>query len=368
MASFHRHLPPKTDIIPSQAAQRASQPALNNFEHLARDHISSESRRKIGAIESWTIAQAEALAPLFRKRAAGGFIRECHGDLHLANLFMSDGRICPYDSLEFNPGLRWIDQASDISFLVMDLMARRRTDLAYVLLNAWLEATGDYDCLAVLRFYLVYRCMVRLKVASIQVQQLHEKARGEHAIKARHYLNLAVSLLEPLKQPVLLLMHGFSGSGKTWNSDRLITSLPAIRVRSDLERKRLHGLPFHHLAQAIDTGIYSDAATARTYDALLGYCETGLRSGFNMIADATFLDREKRKEFLEMAGRIGARPVIFECEASEKILRQRIRDRQAGGWDESDASLKVLKHQMSHFDPLDEEERQISRGQSQVPE
>lgn len=357
LALFHRQVPAETDIDPLKAADRASTPALDNFLFIQGHHISEESRRQINEIESWTRKQAEMLKPAFIRRAAGGFVRECHGDLHLANLFEWKGRIYPYDCLEFNANLRWIDQVSDIAFLVMDLMARNRTDLAYIFLNSWLEESGDYDGLAVLRFYLVYRCMVRLKVASIQTRLLHDDVQGEHAIKARQYLELARMVMEKPEHPWLVLMHGLSASGKTLTSARLIPALPAIRIRSDVERKRLHGLSRHqHALECIDEGLYSGASTEQTYKTIADFCNTGLQAGFNMIADATFFRRQYRFQFMELAHRLGARPVILECSAPIETLRARIRKRMAEGLDESDANLEVLEHQIVQLEPLTPEE------------
>lgn len=358
LASFHSQLLPRTGVAPALAAEQTSRPALDNFLHLEGDHISEESRRQIASIEVWTLEQAELLKPAFKQRSDEGFIRECHGDLHLANLFEQDGRIYPYDCLEFNPDLRWIDQVSDIAFLVMDLMARHRTDLAYTFLNTWLEETGDYEGLGVLRFYLVYRCMVRLKVASIQTEQLHEDAQGEHAIKARQYLELARELTDTPDHPCMVLMHGFSASGKTYASGKLITTMPAIRVRSDLERKRLYGIPrHHHSGSDIESGLYTAAVTKQTYMTLARHCETGLTAGFNMIVDAAFLQREWRSRFLNLALRLGARASIMECSAPRDTLQARIRQRAAEGLDESEADMAVLEYQLAHFDPLDDEER-----------
>jgi aminoglycoside phosphotransferase family enzyme/predicted kinase len=360
LASFHRQLPAISDIDPKHASERASAAALNNFQHIHGDHISTVSRRQVDKIESWTRQQAVLLEPEFKRRIASGFTRECHGDLHLANLFEWDREIYPYDSLEFNPDLRWIDQISDIAFLVMDLTARDRTDLAYIFLNTWLEETGDYGGLAVLRFYLVYRSMVRLKVAAIQTRLLHENAQGEHAIKARHYLELARTLMEQPLHPWMVLMHGLSASGKTRTSAELIPAMPAIRIRSDLERKRLHGLPRHHHAGAgIDEGMYTPASTAKTYNKLAAYCETGLRAGFNMIADATFSKREWRRRFVELAIKLEARPAIMRCTAPIETLRARIRQRMAEGLDESDADLAVLEQQLIHSEPLETAENAI---------
>lgn len=368
LADFYKRVPVAAENDPTMAAERACAPALHNFEHIHGDHISRESRLRIDAVETWTRAQAMALDSVFLQRAADGFIRECHGDLHLANLFAWEGRIYPYDCLEFNPDLRWIDQASDIAFLVMDLMARGRTDLAYVFLNTWLEESGDYGGLAVLRFYLVYRSMVRLKVAAIQTRLLHEDAQGEHAIKARLYLDLARHLMDRPAHPRLVIMHGLSASGKTHASNRLVPALPAIRLRSDLERKRLHGLSrHHHQKSGIDTGLYSEAGTEATYGKLLADCKTGLNAGFNMIADATFGRREWRLRFLDMARAIGAEPTIVVCSAPVETLRQRIRERAAEGLDESDATLEVLERQLADFEPLDADERRVAGDGLSLP-
>ena len=361
LASFHQKLPAAATTDPEQAAEKASAPALNNFQHIHGDHISKISRQQIDRIESWTHQQAGLLKDVFKQRAGKGVIRECHGDLHLANLFEWDGEVYPFDSLEFNPDLRWIDQVSDIAFLVMDLTARGRTDLAYIFLNTWLEETGDYDGLAVLRFYLVYRSMVRLKVAAIQTRLLHEDAQGEHAIKARHYLDLALMLMKQPSHPWMVLMHGLSASGKTRASAELVPAMPAIRIRSDLERKRLHGIPRHQHTQAgIDTGLYTPASTEQTYRTLAAFCETGLKAGFNMIADATFAKQHWRSVFIELANELGARPAIVECSAPLETLRARIRRRSAAGLDESDADLAVLEHQLLHFEPLSAAEHTIS--------
>jgi predicted kinase len=162
-------------------------------------------------------------------------------------------------------------------------------------------------------------------------------------------------------RPMMVLMHGLSASGKTWTSDRLVTALPGIRVRSDLERKRLHGVPRKaHRETGIDEGLYSRESTDATYRALESHCETGLRAGFNMIADATFLDRDRRSRFIRLARRAGARPVIFYCTATPEVLRQRILARQAAGHDESDAGIEVLNRQTERADPLGEDERALT--------
>jgi len=134
--------------------------------------------------------------------------------------------------------------------------------------------------------------------------------------------------------------------------------MPAIRIRSDIERKRLHGLPrLQNTKTTIGSGLYSDANIEQTYGVLAAFCKTGLNAGFNMIADATFAKRHWRSQFIDLARSAGARPVIFECSAPLETLKARIRQRMAEDSDESDADLEVLEYQLTHFEPLDPAER-----------
>ncbi len=357
IARFHKNLPPRQEIEPGFEVERAVKPARNNFRHLDPVLFANESQQQLAVIEAWTLQQSGTLEPVFESRAQKGFIRECHGDLHLENLLVKDGRFIPFDAIEFNHNLRWIDTANDVAFLVMDLLARGREDLGYTLLNAWLEETGDYDSLAVMRFYLVYRSMVRAVVTSIRQQQSSSRHDDSFRIDAASYVELAATLVDT-PPPCLYLMHGFSGSGKTWISERLIPELPALRVRSDLERKRLPYLSEYQDSEGgIGSGLYSPEVTDRTYQALARYCEAGLRSGFDMIADATFLRRRFRDQFADIAALTGARFVILDCSAPERVLQDRIRGRRAESTDASDADLAVLDHQFADHDPLSEHEK-----------
>jgi aminoglycoside phosphotransferase family enzyme/predicted kinase len=361
IAAFHAALPPRRDSDPLYEIDRATRPARNNFVHLDPAAFDDATQQRLAVIEAWTLQQAEALAPEFGRRARGGAVRECHGDLHLENLLLQDGRFIPFDAIEFNPNLRWIDIANDIAFLVMDLMARELAGFAYTVLTAWLEATGAYDSLAVMRFYLVYRSMVRAVVTAIRHRQSATLAAGSSArLDTGRYVELAAQLVDT-PPPRLYLMHGFSGSGKTWHSERLVRELPALRVRSDLERKRLPGLAGDQLTTGLlESGLYGEEITDRTYRTLARYCETGLRAGFDMIADATFLQQRHRDEFRELATALGSGFLIVDCAAPPALLEERLRQRMAGAADVSDADLAVLRHQLAHHDPLTAAERRVT--------
>ena len=151
--------------------ERVWQPVADTFAKLQELATEPDCRRQIAALDAWSQAQWAALRETFLDRKRQGRVRECHGDLHLENLLLVEGRVVPFDCLEFNPQLRWIDVLSDLAFAVMDLVHRGRADFARRLLDRYLAASGDYAGLRVLAFYEVYRALVRAKVAAIRAGQ-----------------------------------------------------------------------------------------------------------------------------------------------------------------------------------------------------
>jgi hypothetical protein len=260
-----------------------------------------------------------------------------------------------FDALEFDRALRDIDVVSEAAFPTMDLRAHGRSDLAYEFLNRYLEVTGDYDGVEVLRFYLVHRALVRAKVAAIKRAQ---GGADEH--DRDNYLATALELAAPT-QPRLIITHGLSGSGKTSVTDELLSRLPALRARSDVERKRLHGLGASaRTGSALGGGLYAAEPTSRTYAALADIADRLLRNGDTALIDATFLQRRERLEFRQIAAANAARFVILECAASPAELRRRVAARERARRDASEANLAVLEHQLRTHDPLDRAERRAT--------
>jgi hypothetical protein len=294
---------------------------------------------------------------VFLERKREGFVRECHGDLHLGNIALVEGEVTLYDCLEFNPALRWIDVMSEIAYLVMDLCAFRRIDLAFRLLNGYLEATGDYGGIAVLRYYLVYRALVRAKVAGIRAGQ---PGSAQTPDDMRRYLQFAERLAGAGK-PALIITHGLSGSGKTTLSQSLLEKLAAIRIRSDVERKRLHGLPLQaHSGSPLAGGIYGEDTTQRTYDELKRLAHVALEAGYPVIIDATFLKRQQRDVFRALAVRLRLPFLILDCRASDEALHRRLSAREGQECDASEANLSVLEHQLATREPLAPDETSIT--------
>jgi len=288
--------------------------------------------------------RARAAQSVFEQRLRQGHVRECHGDLHLGNLYLAAGRIRAFDCIEFNPDLRWIDVASDVAFCGMDLRYHGRLDLARRWRNAYLEAGGDYAMLKVLRFYEIYRALVRAKVAS-----LREQARSGSGIEdARAHLQLAAWLFNERAATPLIITHGLSGSGKTRVSGTLIENSEAVRVRSDIERDR---------CVTVDGDRYTSDNIDRVYRHLESRVATIIESGCGVIADATFLRRAHRGRFRALARRLGVPFHILHCTAPESELRRRVIKRAASGIDASEADLGVLELQLREVEPLGVDEQ-----------
>jgi aminoglycoside phosphotransferase family enzyme/predicted kinase len=314
-------------------------------------------------VAQWCAAQGTALEPVFAQRLQSGRVRECHGDLHLANLVLIDGQPQLFDAIEFNPALRWIDCVADIAFLAMDLEARGRADLAWRFLNAWLEHTGDYAGLQVLQYYRVYRALVRARVAGMRLGQVAGGGAGDERAaslrEVRRYLALALRFIQP-RTVELWLAHGFSGAGKSTQSQTLIAERGVVRVRADVERKRLFGLAPQASSAAVPGGIYTAEASLRTHEALAQAARWALAAGHTVLVDATFLNPAMRQRFMALAAQAQVPCRILSVEAPRVVLRERVRGREQAGGDASEASVQVLEAQWAAAQPLSPAEEALT--------
>jgi uncharacterized protein len=291
-----------------------------------------------------------------RERKAGGQIRECHGDLHLANMVLLDGHVRMFDCLEFNEDLRWLDTANEIAFTYVDLLDHGKADLANGFVDAVLSRSGDYAAVPLLRFYAVYRALVRAKVAAIR----HGQTQG---MDETHAAEVCIAQAERLAAPVaprLVITHGLSGCGKTVAARQWLQADPharSLRLRSDVERKRLFGLaPSQRSGSDTDAGIYTPDAHARTYQRLAELASAALQAGWSVVVDAAFLQRRERDMFRALAGLRSVPFSILAPQADVAVLRERILDRQRAGQDASEATIAVLERQLQRIEPLGDDE------------
>ncbi len=330
----------------------------DNFRQILPHLETDAQRRPILRLQRWCRDHHAQLIPLLRQRKVNGFVRECHGDLHLGNITLIGDRVTPFDCIEFNPELRWIDVISEIAFLLMDLAQRGQTSLAFRFLNGYLQFGGDYVGLGVLRYYFVYRALVRAKVALLRRQQADSEDRIARDTwrQYRQYVALAAAQLEA-RTPLLLITHGLSGSGKSTLAGALSEALGLIHLRSDIERKRLAGLgALENSHSPPGQGLYTPAGTQNTYQALAASAAHALDGGYPVCVDATFLQQAQRAGFYRLARQRKAVFIILHCSATPRQLRQRILARARQGGDPSEADLDVLAVQQRGCQALTEAE------------
>jgi uncharacterized protein len=291
----------------------------------------------------------EPALPLLARRLTAGRVRECHGDLHARNIVRLDGRLQAFDCLEFDPALRWIDVAEEIAFLLADLEARQRPRHAQAFLAGYLAESGDFEACELLPLFRADRALIRAKVTALAASPGGTEQDTRREFDA--YVECARRCLAR-PAPVLVLMCGLSGSGKTWLAQRLAPQLLAVHVRSDVERKRLAGrAAADRTGSGVEAGLYSREATAKVYRHLVRCAAHTLAGGYTTIVDATLARREDRLEFASLAARCGVRSCIVHCRAPRQVLEARIRERLRHNDDASEADLAVLAWQEQRFEP-----------------
>jgi aminoglycoside phosphotransferase family enzyme/predicted kinase len=350
IATFHRSLQPVFRPLTIQ------DDATANFPVLLESMPPSWRREALERLRNWTAEQARLMESQFVGRSESGKVRNCHGDLHLKNIIQWKGRLVPFDGIEFNEQLQFIDVLSEIAFPAIDFIARKRPDFGWRLLNAYLEDSGDYRGAGPLRFFLVYRAMVRAKVTWLNPSNHQQPCQEETGDADKlngpwdKYIQAAITVAFDL-QPSISIMHGFSGSGKSTIAMNLIEANGGLRIRSDAERRRLQ-------AETSASMKYSDAAKDQVYAELVDLAGVIATGGFPVVVDATFLKKRHRDMFCSLAAGLNVPFQIVDCDAPFERLRQRIANRQN---DPSEADVEVLKRQVESHEALTRDEFRFVR-------
>lgn len=370
IANLHMRIEPvpyRADLVRGGAID----PAIENCDYLINELSEADPDfSRSTAIKQWTIETADRMQPFMERRARKGSVKECHGDLHLGNILYLDGKFVPFDGVEFNESFSQVEGLDEIAFLAMELSEHGFQPHARRLLNRYLETTGDYESLLLLRYFLVYRAMVRAKVDMIRQVQRFEcepsTSRPSHprlSADGRKYLDYAKRLLSETS-PELWITYGLSGSGKSTASTKVIETRGYFRVRSDVQRKLIACRdPYEKTVAAELPKLYSSEMTDLTYQRLWTIADQILQSGFGVIVDAAFLRAELRQPFRELANQHHVPYHILVCEAPTEELKVRLDQR---GIDPSDADASVLQSQLRIAEPPSGDEKDFIVRSSEI--
>ena len=355
VADFHDAIEKADEDSPYGESECIKHWFVENFDHIRPLLADDKQKQQLQMLQAWGNDEWNNKVGLMQRRRQQGYVRECHGDLHLSNMTLINGKVTLFDCIEFNPKLRWIDVVSEVAFLVIDLLHFGYESYAFRLLNHYLQRSGDYDGLALLRYYLVYRALVCAKVSLLRHAQQQNDADFHRAcLNYTEFSNLAEHFTQ-VNPVALIITHGYSGSGKSTFAQQLAEKLGALQVRSDIERKRLFGYQAQEqTGSSLDSGLYTQEAGQKTYLRLAEIAKAVLQAGFSVIIDATFLKTEQRDLFRKLAAECGVPFAIIDFQASDEVLCDRLRQRQN---DASEATIEVLRQQQQSSQELSTEEQ-----------
>ncbi|MFH1928067.1 MAG: AAA family ATPase [Chloroflexota bacterium] len=294
--------------------------------------------------------------PLFRRRVADRRIRDCHGDLHLEHICITDG-ITIFDCIEFNERFRFGDVAAEVAFLAMDLDFNGYPAWAEAFVDAYVRHAEDSEIRTLLNFYRCYYAYVRGKVIGFRIQDpaIDDKGRQEAGETAARYFDLAFTYAARPERPILLLTAGLMGAGKSVLAQRLAPRLGAEVIRMDVLRKALLEIdPTEHHPEAFGQGIYSDETSRRTYERALQLAAEILKQGRSVIVDASYKRREERLRAFSAAQEWNADFFLLECACPEGTVKARLNSRQREEVDSSDGRWEIFLAQKGDFDPVTE--------------
>ena len=301
---------------------------------------------------------------LLERRITDHRIRDCHGDLHLEHICLTDG-IVIFDCIEFNERFRYSDIASEVAFLAMDLDYNGYPEFAEAFVSAYLTYSKDRELLKLLNFYQSYRAYVRAKVISFRLDEpaLSDVARKEiHDVASRYY-ELAFHYAARLKAPALILVAGLMGTGKSVLSKNLASLLDAEVIRMDALRKEMLDIPpAERRYENFGEGIYSDAISREAYRRAFEAAEEKLAKGQAVIIDASFKKREERMRAREAASRHNADFFMIECVCPEHEIKRRLNRRTLNRRDPSDGRWEIFETQKRDFDEIN------ASGKPEFPE
>jgi aminoglycoside phosphotransferase family enzyme/predicted kinase len=343
-----------------QAPRAANAGFAQNLSHVVEDlgaALCGPAARAAGLDLGGFLArlgeELEARLPLIGEREREGFVRRCHGDLHLKNLVLWEGKPRLFDAIEFDERLATIDVLYDLAFLLMDLWHRGLKREANLVFNHYLQraAISELAGLELLPLFLSLRAAIRA-MTGLHALAFRQGAAREAALREiESYAALAADLLTP-RPHVLVAIGGISGTGKTTVAAEAAPGIGgapgALHLRTDTERKVMQGVAFN---QPLPLEDYTVEMRGEVYRRVFKKAEVALDAGHAVIADAVFPEESVRVALCELAHRTGAAFWGFWLQADPAVIAERLAARKNGSGDASDADAAVADKQMSTVEP-----------------
>jgi aminoglycoside phosphotransferase family enzyme/predicted kinase len=351
VADFHRTAETNSEIAAFGKVATVTQNTEENFSQTEKYIGTSITPTQFNRITDYTRGFIRDDSGIFESRVKEGRTRDCHGDLHAQHICFCHG-LCIFDCIEFNERFRYCDVASEAAFLAMDLDRYGRADLGRRFITEYISQSGDADIPKLLNFYKCYRAYVRGKVASFKLDDplVSEDDKRESAELAQGYFDLASSYTR--SRPLLVVMVGLVGSGKTTLANGLAQRLGAVHISSDVTRKRLAGIPeSEHRYEEPASGIYSLEWSRKTYDSIFSQSADILNDGASVILDAAFLRQSERERASTMAQELSADYMVVECRLSPELTQKRLLQR-LGEVSASDGRWETYQKQIGWFEPV----------------
>jgi uncharacterized protein len=345
VADFHAQAQTNKYISSFGTIERIKESIDDNYRQTEKYIGRAQTQQQFTETKAYTDRFLSEHAELFLDRITQGFIRECHGDLHLRNICRWQGQTLLFDCIEFNEPFRFVDTMYDVAFAIMDLEARGRKDLANRFLNTYVEQTGDWAGLQVLPMYLSRQAYVRAKVMSFLLDDPNIPSQERTAAEqtAGNYYRQAWAYTRD-RQGKLIMLAGLSGSGKSTLGKRIAGKLGGVHLRSDAVRKHLGGIP---LSSKGDASLYTPAMTDRTYGRLLELGSKLAARGWTVILDAKYDRQSLRAAVVDLAVDRGLPLQIIHCTAPVEVLRDRLIQRTG---DIADATVDLLASQQAAWE------------------
>ncbi len=355
LAAFHAAAPTGGEVDEAGSVAAIRRNNEENFALMERYVGPVLTRLQFRFLSAYAERFLARHAALFKKRVAAGRIRDGHGDLHLENLCIVDGRPVIFDCIEFSPRFRFGDVAGEAAFLCMDLDFAGAPDLARSFAESYARAAGDPDLFALLPFYKFYRACVRGKVLCLRTDDiaLSDADRRTAWTRACCYFDFAFTYAARFEKPTLIIMCGLMGTGKSALARELAATTESRLLRSDVVRKEILGIaPTARRNDPYGEGAYDEETTARTYEALFREAALILRSGGSVILDASFKSSVERRKAVETAEAAGADFFAVVCECPETEVKRRLAARAQNGGDPSDGRVELFGIQKCRFEDV----------------